>query len=303
MGEALRENEQYPKIFLVCPNPAILPPDECLPDLFHAGLDTNLVERRIGLNEEGFLRDIFLRTNIAFELYPKSIFLFNVNVNKLDGRAWLEFLRLVRRLSSRDDRPIRLGLMHDTKLLDDTPYRAVCSEELLIPLGGNSRDNISLLKSALRQHIDERRKFPRFLPKDLGVDVHVTCCVGGCMLCARVFDLSVGHFSCVFNGIPPAPESFDKMAMVILSVGMQEHEIQASFLLTRDLPLPGWAKPATMYVFSYDGPRQANPQLAKRINHLIFTWAQRDTQRQIDSRCAEHLALRQDLAGLRQSAV
>jgi len=286
------ENAKYPKTFIICPNQSIIPSEECLPALYKDGFDAYYINRKIGLNPKEFLEDVFINVDIAFDLYPKSVFLFNVNNGKVDENIWIRFLQKIKGMTNKGNAGIRMGLLHETTLLDESFYRQACTEDIMIKLSGNKRENIFKLGNVLRTKMTERRKFPRFNCYNHHIEILVTFRINRSIYCAKVYDISSGHFSCIFSGKRPEMKEYEKFDDLTLTYGRLEFKLPSVFHFARDFFEPIFKTDETLYVFCFEGQETTEARSIEKIDEFIFKWFQKYTTETLMTRYKEYMVLR-----------
>ena len=110
------ENFKYPKAFFYSPKSNTHSiGGVALPVLYKEGLDSHYINRKIGKSSQAYLEDMYTNVLIAYDLFPSSVFIFNVNDSKIDDANWIRFLQKIKDMPAATVRVFGRGLMHRSR--------------------------------------------------------------------------------------------------------------------------------------------------------------------------------------------
>jgi hypothetical protein len=199
------------KTFFITPELSCMPED-FLPNFFLKGFETYY------LMDDPYL-DIASKIEVLFSIFPELLLFFNID-RRLSGIVWPEFIRGLKEKYA--DRAM-IGVLHNRK--PKTPEREQLERTYLydigivggcIPVGYRKAENLILLTGVLTANqANGRRKFLRAI------------CSASCgfnldrerrHLSGTIKDVSISHFSCVFDGPDPNIPMYEKCANIQLNL-------------------------------------------------------------------------------------
>jgi hypothetical protein len=248
------------KTFFVVPELTALPED-CLQSFFQKGFETYF------LNDDPYvpLKD---KVDVLFSLFPELILFFNID-RRLAGVEWPEFIARIK--EKHGDRAMA-GVLYRKQ---NDPEVARKLERLYlfdigipcgcIPMEYQKAKNLSLLTSVLTANqANGRRKFIRAICANR---CRFNLYHDGVRYEGEIRDISISHFSGVFDGREPVMETAARIDDIQLFLSGALCKVNALLCVKRRVG------PSTIYVFIFKDGRGhdgLDPEMLGKVNSFIY---------------------------------
>jgi hypothetical protein len=247
------------KTFFIVPDLSVMPED-FLPSFFLKGYEAYY------LMDDQYL-DIPSKVRILFDIFPEVILFFNTD-RRLANLEWRSFIQGIE--EEYGDRA-RMGVLFDKHIgerlqrqmertyLYDIGITCGC-----IPMEFHKAGNLKLLLGVLAANqANGRRKYLRAL---CGETSELNFIREGRKLEAKVVDISVSHFSCVFGGPDPDLPMYEKAEDIQLRLGGIICTVDAVLYTKRVLG----GEAVYVFVFMSNRGREGlPPDILEKINNFI----------------------------------
>jgi hypothetical protein len=247
------------KTFFITPDLACMPED-FLPNFFLKGFEAYY------LMDDPYL-DMPSKIEVLFSLFPELILFFNID-RKLHGIYWPEYIEALKR---RHGARAMIGVIHsqkkdenETKALEMTYLYDIGIFCGCIPMGYRKTQNLILLMGVLRANqANGRRKYLRNICSG-------ACCLnieqGGARFAGSVKDVSISHFSCVFEPVDPDVKIYEKCESIQLNLAGIICSVDAVVCTKRIV------EGSLLYVFVFEDSRGRcglDPDTLSKVNAFI----------------------------------
>jgi hypothetical protein len=248
------------KTFFVVPELSVMPED-FLESFFLRGFETYF------LNDDPYL-DLRAKIDVLFSLFPELILFFNIE-RRISGVAWPDFIyrlqsayrerALIGVLMRKQNNP-ELTRRLERLYLFDIGIRGGC-----ITLEYQKAKNLGLLLNVLvANQANGRRKHLRAI---CGNRHRFNLFYMGMRYEGEIGDISVSHFSCVFDGKPPAMEVPETIKDIQLNLSGTICKVNGTLCVKRAIG----AATAFLFIFKdRHGTDGLDPEQLAKINGFIF---------------------------------